>query len=199
MENPVDEISGVIHSLTQDPTPQQMGTIENYFTPNATFTHPFCRTLTSNSKTQIIYIYRWYKIMSPNIDITIKSVAFDKQNLTLYVSISQVFKLFIIPFYKAPVSLVTLLQLERRDKKYYIANQNDLYQTDEFVKFVAPWGGALLVQLWQLMATLFCVLGVWLLWPLGVLFDLVVRPEGTQKVVGGRGKAKELEQEIRES
>ncbi|KAF2495594.1 hypothetical protein BU16DRAFT_527387 [Lophium mytilinum] len=192
MENPVDEISGVIHSLTQDPTPQQMDTIETYFTPDATFTHPFCRTLASDSKTQITYIYRWYKIMSPNIDITIKSVAFDKQNLTLYVSMSQVFKLFIVPFYKAPVSLVTVLQLERRDKKYYIASQNDLYQTDEFVKFVAPWGGASLVRLWQLVATPFCVLGVWLLWPLGVLFDLVVRPEGTQKVVGARGEVKEL-------
>ncbi|KAL2441077.1 hypothetical protein ABEF95_011712 [Exophiala dermatitidis] len=56
-------------------------------------------------------IYRWYKILSPHIDIWVDSVAFDKESLLLYVSIRQNFKLWIVPFYNAPVKLVTVLQL----------------------------------------------------------------------------------------
>lgn len=37
--------------------------------------------------------------------------AFDKENLLLYVSIHQNFKLWAVPFYNAPVKLVTVLQL----------------------------------------------------------------------------------------
>ncbi|EGE78084.2 hypothetical protein BDDG_01021 [Blastomyces dermatitidis ATCC 18188] len=37
--------------------------------------------------------------------------AFDKPNLTLYVTISQIFRLFIIPFYKASARLTVVLTL----------------------------------------------------------------------------------------
>ena len=75
MENPVNEIAGVIHLLTQSPPSTQRQTIEKYFTPNASFTHPFCRTgKWPNSRLLVQIIYRWYKIMSPSIDITVQSV-----------------------------------------------------------------------------------------------------------------------------
>lgn len=48
--------------------------------------------------------------------------------------------------------------------KYYIQKQDDLYQVDQWIRFIAP-GGWVLVWLWQAWATLFCVLGTWLLWP----------------------------------
>ncbi|KAF2134560.1 hypothetical protein P153DRAFT_4623 [Dothidotthia symphoricarpi CBS 119687] len=166
MENPVKEISGVIHLLTQSPPSIQRETIETYFTPNASFTHPFCRTGSWGSKSGlssrflIQTIYRWYKIMSPNIDITVRSVAFDEPNLLLYVQIFQIFRAWIVPFYYAPVNLTTVITLQRNegDGKYYIAEQNDLYQVDQFVKFVAP-GSWVLVWLLQFWATFFCVLG----------------------------------------
>jgi hypothetical protein len=118
----------------------------------------------------------------------------------MYVSVRQVFRLWFVPFYKAPVKLVTVLQLvqgqahadgsfacrsltdsngkskssedtsanhedERNgepDKPlYWIQSQNDLYQTTEWIKFIAPWGfGVLAVVLWQFFATTLCVLGV---------------------------------------
>ena len=74
-------------------------------------------------------IYRWYKILSPHIDLAVDGVgkcmslvgitsamvdentAFDEQNLRLYVSLHQNFKLWVVPFYNAPVKLVTVLQL----------------------------------------------------------------------------------------
>lgn len=75
MENPVKEIAGVIHLLTQSPPSTQRQTIEKYFSLDASFTHPFCRTgKWPNSRMLIQIIYRWYKIMSPSIDITVHSV-----------------------------------------------------------------------------------------------------------------------------
>lgn len=83
-----------------------------------------------------------------------------------------------MPFYSAPVSLVTVLHLdyappsrsadtdddEDAKGKYYISAQNDLYQTNEFVRFFWP-GGFLVVWLWQFVATLCCVLGAFVLSP----------------------------------
>ncbi|OAL17868.1 hypothetical protein AYO22_11212 [Fonsecaea multimorphosa] len=58
-------------------------------------------------------VYRWYKILSPHIDVAVDGVeaAFDEKHLRLYVSIHQNFKLWVVPFYNAPVKLVTVLQL----------------------------------------------------------------------------------------
>ena len=75
MENPVKEIADVIHLLTQSPPSTQRQTIEKYFSPDASFTHPFCRTgKWQNSRMLVQTIYRWYKIMSPSIDITVHSI-----------------------------------------------------------------------------------------------------------------------------
>lgn len=177
----------MIHLLTQSQPWIQRETIDTYFTRNASFTHPFCRTGSwDQSRFLIQAIYRWYKIMSPRIDLKVNSVgklaylrvevkltayeAFDSANLILYVNISQVFRIWVIPFYRAPVSLVTVITLERNrdDGKYYIRSQNDLYQVDEFVRFLLP-PGWILVWLWHFWATLFCVLGAIALWPVTIV------------------------------
>lgn len=183
------EIPNVIRDLTQTPPSVQRRTIDTYFTPNASFTHPFCRTgsfywsQTLNSRNLIHAIYRWYKIMSPRIDLTIQSIgtnqssrvyytrlltkqAFDKSSLILYVMISQRFRIWIVPFYVAPVNLVTVLQLvhDKESDKYYISSQDDLYQVNQFVRFI--WlGGWLVLWLCQITATFFCLIGAILLWP----------------------------------
>ena len=201
----VREIPDVIRELTTTSPSIQLSTILRYFTPRASFTHPFCRTgsfniassrlplvssVSSNtaskprsfefsSRQLIIQVYRWYKIMSPRIELTVNSVAFDKERMLLYVGIHQLFKIQAVPFYRAAVSLTTVLtlthdpagqerperQLERevtkQDRsKYYIQSQNDLYQTSEFIKFALPWGiGMAAVVIWGFVATFFCVIG----------------------------------------
>lgn len=117
--------------------------------------------------------------------------AFDQTNLILYVHISQVFRVWLIPFYSAPASLVTVLHLayvaaaddagEDGDKggrgKYYITAQNDLYQTNEFVRFF--WfGGFLIVWMFQFAATFFCVLGAFFLSPFTALQERVQQGGG---------------------
>jgi hypothetical protein len=163
----VKEIPGIIHLLTQSPPSIQYETIETYFTPTASFTHPFCRTGShDNSRWLIAAIYRWYKIMSPRIDVSVQSVAFDEANLTLYVQIFQIFRIWLVPFYYAPVELTTVLKLRHNkgDNKYYIHGQNDMYQVDQWIRFILP-GGHLLIYLWHAWATLFCVVGAYVLTP----------------------------------
>jgi hypothetical protein len=80
----VKEIGGVIKSLTQGSPDVQESTLREYFLPNASFSHPYCR-VPSISKGQIplagglesiqliLAIYRWYRTLSPHIDLKVDS------------------------------------------------------------------------------------------------------------------------------
>lgn len=180
----------MIYGLTTTPPSVQKQTIDTYFTRNAEFVHPFVRTESwqinddINSRALITAIYRWYKVLSPKIDLQVESVgmfnslfivvcagwigwmqltdyihpAFDIKNLLLYVSIHQVFRVIWIPFYKADVRLTTVLTLKQdtQTQLYYIQKQNDLYQTNQFLKFVAPFGGGVFMWVWQAISAVVC-------------------------------------------
>lgn len=167
MEDPVKEIPAVIHLLTQSPPSIQRAAIDKYFTPDAEFSHPLCRTWSwPNSRGLIQAVYRWYKILSPRIDLTVQSVAFDEANMTLYVTLFQVFRIWAVPFYYAPARLTTVLSLRYSAGmgRYYITKQEDLYQVDQWIRFIAP-GGWVVIWMLQAWATVACVLGTWVLWP----------------------------------
>lgn len=173
MEDPVAEIPRVIHTLCQAAPSKQREALEKYFTPSASFSHPICRTGSFNGSRWLIWcIYRWYKVMSPRIELGVDSVAYDQQNLILYVSLHQLFRIWALPFLSARVSLVTVLHLvpERlsgsNPTKYLIKNQNDLYQASELARFFSPFGIiSSLVLVLQLLATALCVLGAGIGWP----------------------------------
>lgn len=75
MDNPVEEITGVVKQLTQGSPDQQTEAINAYFTPNASFTHPFCRTGSFEGSRNLIHaIFKWYKILSPKIELDVNSV-----------------------------------------------------------------------------------------------------------------------------
>jgi hypothetical protein len=76
------------------------------------------------------------------------------------VRIFQIFRIWLVPFYYAPVNFTTVLVLKhnRSDGKYYIQSQDDLYQIEEWVKFLVP-GSWVLVLAWQFLATVFCWMG----------------------------------------
>lgn len=155
-----------------------MSALARFFTRNAAFVHPFCRVPSfDGSRWWIAKIFQWYKIMSPRIELEIHSIAFDEEHYKLYVHMSQIFSIWVVPFHVAPVTLTTVLDLTTDPTQsdasvngdhrlYYITKQEDLYQTSEFVKFVVPHVGHGLVVAWHLIATLFCLLGVTCLWPL---------------------------------
>ena len=176
---PVRDIPLIIRSLCQTPPSIQEATLNHYFTPNASFTHPFCRTGSFEGSRWVIgCIYRWYKIMSPRIELNIDSIAYDEPNLLLYVSMHQVFRIWIIPGHATHVKLVTVLQLVRKPdapSRYLIASQNDLYQTDQFAKFPSVLGIAwLAVMIFQSMATAGCVVLATLFIPVSFVEEKVI-------------------------
>ncbi|KAI9717947.1 MAG: hypothetical protein M1828_007039 [Chrysothrix sp. TS-e1954] len=192
MDNPEAEIEGVIRQLCQTPPSTQRRAIETYFTSDAAFCHPLCRTGSfDGSRFLIRAIYRWYKIMSPRIELEIESVAYDPKHLLLYVSIFQIFRIQFVPFFKAPVYLTTVLKL-RRDTfsdKYYIASQNDLYQMSELSKFFMP-GGFIVLWVWQFFATLVCLAMAALFWPISWLEEH--GPEVTGSVRQAENRVKQV-------
>ncbi|TKX20401.1 hypothetical protein C1H76_7211 [Elsinoe australis] len=227
MDDPVSEIESVILSLTTTPPSVQAAAIDKYFTPSAVFVHPFCRTsISPSSRYQLTRIYRWYKIMSPKISMKVHSVAFDRSNNVLYVGITQVFAIWLVPFHRSEVSLVTVLHLEHRNDrlglavgagtgaesgessvvnldldasgagaggKWYITSQNDLYQTDQFMRFLVPQL-AWMVEVWQVIATWVCVVCSYLFEPVTwweetqqTKFQRVERPPAWNDGKGNKG------------
>lgn len=219
--NLVREIDSVITSLTTGSPEEQEFTINTYFLRSASFTHPFCRVPSFSKGTiplahdidslwVILTIYRWYRTLSPRIDINIESAVFDQRTSTLYVSINQTFALWFVPFYKAPVHLTTVLKLAQRTNwdssetvgrnnitegrepaplagpgqeraRYFIESQEDLYQVNDFLNFVLPGVGPLAWFAWQVYATVLCVFGSLLFLPL----YLVLNRGQTNKVKSG--------------
>ena len=127
--------------------------------------------------------YRPFSSNSIELAVTNTSalfLAYDRNALVLYVSLHQVFRIFLLPsFFAAPVHLTTVLHLtpatswsptshsESQHTTYLIQSQNDLYQVNEFFKFFSLlrvlWIGVLV---WQFLSTLACVLGQWIFWPI---------------------------------
>lgn len=127
MEHPVKDVRGVIKTLCQGSPREQKDALNRYFTPSASFVHPFCRVPHFdkiyipgygflNSRELIQYVYKWYKILSPKIDIEVESAVFDQRLSLLYVNIAQTFSIWFFPFHKAPVRLVTVLHLVPEDE-----------------------------------------------------------------------------------
>ncbi|TWU73180.1 hypothetical protein ED733_003873 [Metarhizium rileyi] len=186
MEHPVREIAGIITTLTTGSPQQQRDTLSEYFLPDASFSHPFCRVPSfargalpfarnTDSLWAILCIYRWYRTLSPNIEIAIDSAVLDQRTGTLYVNIHQTFAVWFIPLYSARVRLLTVLHLEQRNcrisreqaalsgpgherPRYYVASQEDLYQFNDCLQFLLPRAGPWLWSLWQLFSALLCVL-----------------------------------------
>ncbi|EGP83777.1 unnamed protein product [Zymoseptoria tritici ST99CH_3D1] len=207
MDNPIHEITPIVHALTQGTPQQQKDTINQYFTPDASFVHPFCRTGTFDGSRVLIHaIFQWYKVLSPRIEIEVESIAFDEKNLLLYLTIHQVFAIWFVPFYRVSARLTTILTLVRRKphrnpsavgghdhtpNKYYISQQEDLYQVSEFMKFVLPWGvGWAIAVVFGVVATAVCVVGAFLGRPVTRWRQRQRRENGSGsgRVVNGAGR-----------
>ncbi|OAQ61172.1 flavin-binding monooxygenase-like protein [Pochonia chlamydosporia 170] len=185
MEHPVREIGSIIQTLTTGSPGEQLDTLNKFFVSDASFTHPFCHVPSFkkgtipfarniDSRWILLCIYRWYRTLSPTIDITIESAVFNQSTNCLFVNIHQTFAVWFVPLYRADVSLITVLKLEQRTSqssngttalsgpgqeraKYYISSQEDFYQMNDCVQFLVPRVGQWLWRLWQLFSTWLCV------------------------------------------
>lgn len=75
MDDPIQDIGPIVHTLCQGPPNEQQAALEKYFLDNAAFYHPFCRVDSfPGSRRRLLAIFRWYKVMSPKIELEIQSV-----------------------------------------------------------------------------------------------------------------------------
>ncbi|KAF8544697.1 hypothetical protein BDD12DRAFT_814395 [Trichophaea hybrida] len=202
MEDPVAEIPSIIQSLTTSSPSAQRKALESYFVPNARFDHPLCRidpfTYPLLSRGFILAIYRWYKLLSPIIELEVESVAFDEPHSRLYVSVRQIFTFWFFPFVRVPAELVVVLDLKKHrgdeslsevsyddlehDERYrwYIESQTDLYQFEQWVGFFPVVGllGRMFVLLCKRITGWCClVFSTVVLW-LGMVVDWGGRAQG---------------------
>lgn len=210
MERPVHQIGGVVEALCTRTVAEQQAALDDYFTPDAFFIHPLCRVPSFsgfnalgkeiNSLWFLKYVYQWYRILSPHIDLTIDSVAFDQRNSLLYLTMRQTFTLWFIPFslWQAHVKLVTVITLEHHpvdqdghllpnadtriapgdqtvSTRWFIKGQEDHYQLEEWIKFIAPFGASLVWKTFQLWNTWLCWLGVIFLFPVTWVHDYLLQ------------------------
>ncbi|KAF9977336.1 hypothetical protein BGZ73_006377 [Actinomortierella ambigua] len=169
MEVPARDIHEVVRKMIQGDPDEQKRTIEMYFAPDVSFDHPFCRVSSFsswvlpiigevNSRWVLWGIYRWYKWLSPNVQYNVNSVAYDASLMWLYVNISQLFSLWMVPFFDSPITLVVVLKLQQNPSthRYHILAQEDHIPPREVAKLFVPGGDRLMDGL-QSLVTGVCV------------------------------------------
>ncbi|KAH6902589.1 hypothetical protein BKA70DRAFT_1567719 [Coprinopsis sp. MPI-PUGE-AT-0042] len=156
MEEPRIDIRRVILELTTTSLPEvQAQAVERYMTRDVSFLHPVCWVRSGpNSRDTLLKVYQWYRILSPKVEVNINNIVYDSQRETLYLDLTQSFKLFFIPFSPAPARLLTWLQLRKIDNLYYISEQEDFYHTLSFTALLVP-GLLPIVTLWLTFAAFF--------------------------------------------
>lgn len=113
------QIPTVIHHLTTGTPTDQKSALDTYFLPDASFYHPLCRVPSFShvklplvgqidSRWVIWMVYRWYKILSPRIELDVECGEFNQETGVLFVEIFQVCYPF-LPFLFS-MSSCTLLE-----------------------------------------------------------------------------------------
>ncbi|KAK7028364.1 hypothetical protein R3P38DRAFT_921606 [Favolaschia claudopus] len=140
MQNPSSEIVAVVSLLTAAAVPEvQKAAFYKYMTPDAGFRHPICSvTPGAGSRDQMLGIFQWYRIMSPNIDIKVNSVVHDTANNVILLDVVQRFHIRLSPFKPAPSRLLVRLTLRLENGLYRIAMQEDFYHPDDFMSLLVP-------------------------------------------------------------
>ncbi|KAF6820155.1 hypothetical protein CSOJ01_00858, partial [Colletotrichum sojae] len=209
------EIRTVIRDLVQGSPDKQKSALYSHFVEDAAFTHPFCHVpafgnvqipflSTVNSRFFILMIYRWYRILSPNIEMDIESSVQDQKTNLLYVKMRQNFRLWFVPFYSAPVDFVVVLRLETRTvdqdgrplprnqssdasavgarQRQFIVHQEDHYQVGEWLKFILPFFGFWIWHILTLFATILCAVGAGVGYPITVYTQRAATTNGAREM-----------------
>ncbi|TGO32951.1 hypothetical protein BHYA_0277g00110 [Botrytis hyacinthi] len=78
MDNPKSQITSLVHTLCSGAPSAQQKALQQYFTPDASFSHPLCSVPSFssvrlpvvgevNSRWVLGCVYKWYKVLSPRI------------------------------------------------------------------------------------------------------------------------------------
>ncbi|KIJ67806.1 hypothetical protein HYDPIDRAFT_72686, partial [Hydnomerulius pinastri MD-312] len=136
MQDPKNEIPAVIATLTVTKSAEDLErTVTRYFTPDAKFFHPMC---TASSRNEILGLFEWYRIASPDTKAEVTSVMYDPGLDVLLVEVYQRVHVRFMPFGSAVGRLNVRLQLREVEGLHYIAIEEDLLHPGDAMTFLAP-------------------------------------------------------------
>lgn len=140
MENPEQELPGILHLLTSSKAAVVLHqTIKRYYTPDASIRHPLTVVKSGpTSRDKLLGVFEWYRVISPGTVATINEFVYDKEKKIAFIDISQTFKLRIVPSSPRPSRLITRVKLVEHDKLLYIKEQEDFFHPDDIMKYIFP-------------------------------------------------------------
>jgi len=143
MEDPASEIRQVILTVTSAINPDiQKAAIEKYFAPNAELHHPLCVVLAgAHSRDDILGVYQWYRVLSPNLTLEIRGVTHNPSSNELFVEVVQNFHIRWSPLPSAPARLIVHLILQPSDinpKLQVIKYQEDFFHPEDVASLIVP-------------------------------------------------------------
>ncbi|KAG8213951.1 hypothetical protein J3R82DRAFT_10697 [Butyriboletus roseoflavus] len=95
MQDPKKDIIKVIQTLcTTRDADELEETVMKYFVPDAKFSHPLCK---ANSRNEILGLFQWYRLASPNTQIHVPSVMYDAELNVLVVDVREKLDVWFIP------------------------------------------------------------------------------------------------------
>ncbi|KIJ62459.1 hypothetical protein HYDPIDRAFT_157846 [Hydnomerulius pinastri MD-312] len=140
MQDPERELPHVIGLLTSSENPATLRrTIERFFVSDASLHHPLSIVRSGpNSRSRLIGVYEWYRIVSPGTKSHANVVAYDKEKRVLFADVTQSFGIRFSPFRTAPSRLIVRIHLEEKDGRFYIKSQEDFFHPTDLGNYLLP-------------------------------------------------------------
>ncbi|KAF8135396.1 hypothetical protein EV363DRAFT_1320615 [Boletus edulis] len=124
MQDPKKDIPNIIHTLcTTHDAKELETTVEKYFVADAKFSHPMCK---ANSRNEILGLFQWYRLASPETQIKIRSVMYDNDLNVLVVEVEEKLNIWFNPLPSKTGRMVVRLQLRKINGAFYIVAEEDL-------------------------------------------------------------------------
>ncbi|KAG2131155.1 hypothetical protein BD769DRAFT_625035 [Suillus cothurnatus] len=140
MQNPQRDFPVVLAALTTSRNPADLrAAVKKFYTHDASLYHPF-RIVEHgpNSSQKILGMYEWHRIVSPNTTSNVDAVFHDKRRNVIVAEVTQHFHVQISPFKSAPSRHIIRIQLQERDKIFYIYSQEEFLHPTDLMNSVLP-------------------------------------------------------------
>ncbi|KAG2346242.1 hypothetical protein BDR05DRAFT_839657, partial [Suillus weaverae] len=140
MQNPQRDLPVVLKALTTSSNPADLrATVKKFYTQDASLHHPL-RIVEhgANSRQKILGMYEWYRIISPDTTSIVNVVFHDRKRHVLIAEVTQHFHIRINPFKAAPSRYIVRIELQEREKLFYIYAQEESMHPTDLMNSVLP-------------------------------------------------------------
>jgi hypothetical protein len=139
MNSPELELKDIILALTENDDPAvHKAHVEKYFVKNASFVHPLCVVESGpNSREQLRRVYAVYKYFTRDIHLNIQKITIDSNCTRAVVELEEDLTPSFLPIIRVKrLKIVTILDFERIENKFYIKRQYGMLHTTDNEKYL---------------------------------------------------------------